>query len=466
MNDLSDSDRLTGKAATFEADYQAIIGQAPQDFREELFAVIRMHAQSLTDHFYEAMLADPGASPYLSHELVNGRLRRSMVSWLQELFDPSSAPSQISLAQQRSGEVHARVGLSPRLVRRAVRALLDACPQLIERHFPNPNQAVRAMGMIYQIVHLAVDEMNSISEAATTRLARSEESYRLMHIWQDITAERERRRAELMEWSQELLAMLFQSGAPNEVARDNGSHPFLLWLRHKAGLLFGEAPELTSIRQAVGTIEAEILPELARSRQNPLRATQAISALHTAIGRIKALMLALFDQSTVPQDGRDTVTGLLSRRYFSTIAKREIELSSERATDFSILLIDIDNFRSVLTKLGYDGSSLILAQFATLMHENVRAGDFTFRVGDDEFLILLVETDREAAMTVAEGLRKRVAQHAFRADAVGSLSLTISIGVCHWDRHPDFQRLLDRADLALRHAKRLGKDRCSADPGP
>lgn len=104
MNDLSDSDRLTGKAATFEADYQAVIGQAPQDFREELFAVIRMHAQSLTDHFYEAMLADPGASPYLSHELVNGRLRRSMVSWLQELFDPSSAPNRISLAQQRSVE--------------------------------------------------------------------------------------------------------------------------------------------------------------------------------------------------------------------------------------------------------------------------------------------------------------------------------------------------------------------------
>jgi len=91
----------------------------------------------------------------------------------------------------------------------------------------------------------------------------------------------------------------------------------------------------------------------------------------------------------------------------------------------------------------------------------VRAGDFVFRIGDARFLVLLVDTSKEALSSVAEGLRRQVEAMRVRAPAGRArLSITVSIGAALWDGHPDYQRLLDRADSALREAQVGGHNRC------
>ena len=77
-----------------------------------------------------------------------------------------------------------------------------------------------------------------------------------------------------------------------------------------------------------------------------------------------------------------------------------------------------------------------------------------------EFLVLLVETDGARAMTVADALRRRFESHAFKAVPGTTVSLTLSLGVAAFDGHPDYQRLLDRADGALQKAKERGRNRC------
>jgi diguanylate cyclase len=167
----------------------------------------------------------------------------------------------------------------------------------------------------------------------------------------------------------------------------------------------------------------------------------------------------MFDQAEMLEDGRDDVTRLLNRRYFPSIAKREIGLAQAGGQPFALLLLCMDRFADIGHALGAEVSDLVLAQVADALSEAVRAGDFVFRVGDDQFLVLLVEAAPAAALTVAEGLRTSMMNLTLRIPLGLAPKLTISVGVAFFDGHPDYQLLLERAEAALREARVSGGNR-------
>lgn len=431
---------------------------ASEPMRQRIHGLVRKRAESLADLFYTTMFGDPQAAVLLDHALVNARLRLSMQHWLIQLFDPAMDAGRLSASQRRVGEVHARIGVPIALVSRGARLLRRAlCDALADSPMSRPD-LVSAVQYVQELFSLAFDAMNSAFALNTNRLARSEEAYRLFFIGQDMKAERERRRSELLEWAHTLLERHYWN--PNSEDTQSDPSQFGLWLHHKAAMLFEGAAEVSLIRAEMHRVERELLPRLVQVRGNQTDARVVVGEIHRNIDRIKELLGAMFDRYCAVDDGRDSVTSLLNRRYFPAIVRREIELSAAQRSSFSVLMVDIDEFRQVVDRHGYDGGNLVLAQSAGVLQDHLRAGDFVFRLGEDEFLVLLVECDEPAALRIAEAVRQRFAARSFSAGATSPLTVTVSIGVAPFDGHPDFQRLLERADQALRQAKQDGRNCC------
>ncbi len=431
--------------------------------RHQVARTVDLKAEVLADAFYAHMLADPRSAGLLDHAVVSTRLHASMAGWLRALFAPDTPLADLLAMQRRTGEVHARIGVPMDMVMQGARLLKrEIVVRLAEATLSRANLG-EAVQYVYEMMDLAIDAINSAYVANANRMARSDEAYRLFFLHQDMLAERERQKAQLLEWAHQILLEGYWTaeGRPGMAPLPHSSSQFGMWLQHKASILFEGSPELERISRCMHSIEAEWLPRLRRARHQHADAREIVTVMNQRIEEIKQLLASMFDRYIEAEDGRDSATRLLNRRYFPSVAKREIALAQGQQTCFALLTADIDHFDRVREAVGPDGADAALADVAALMLDSVRAGDFVFRIGDARFLVLLVETSKEALSSVAEGLRRQVEALRVRAPAGRArLSITASLGAALWDGHPDYQRLLDRAEAALREAQAGGYNRC------
>lgn len=162
---------------------------------------------------------------------------------------------------------------------------------------------------------------------------------------------------------------------------------------------------------------------------------------------------------------RDPVTGTYSRRYFDEAFAREAQRADRHSTAMAVMLIDLDEFKTVNDTLGHVVGDQVLAQATGVLQAVLRGESIAARFGGDEFAVLLPATDLEEATAVAERLRV-----AIEAESMGveGHPITISVGVAA--SQPDGtlppRRLLSAADEALYRAKRGGRNRVElAGPG-
>ena len=445
--------------ARFAVDLEEVRDLPSGEEREQVGQIVRECVATLATTFYDTMLRDPLAAPMLSNALVDKRLHAAMQGWLEHLFDPAVAADVLQETQRRTGEIHARVGVPLSLVSRSARVLRRAIASALAEAGFDADALLRMTRYVDELLILAVEEMAMSSALNTNRLARSQEAYRLFFLGQDMRAERERRRSELLEWAQQILDRYYWA-VGEETSYGEGPTSFALWLQHKAAVLFADAPEVDQIRADMQRMERELLPRLSQARANHADARSVMGEIRHCIDGIKVTLGALFDRYVAVEDGRDSITALLNRRYFPVIARREIDLAGAQGSSFAVLMFDLDRFRETVAPFGSETGNLLLHQVATALQEHLRSGDFLFRLGDDEFLALLPECDAASALRAADGLRQRI--EALKPDAGGAeqLLLTTSIGIACFDGHPDYQRLLDRADAALRDAKHDGRNCC------
>jgi diguanylate cyclase len=138
---------------------------------------------------------------------------------------------------------------------------------------------------------------------------------------------------------------------------------------------------------------------------------------------------------------------------------REIKLANERHTQFALLLIDVDHFKRINDEEGHDAGDMVLQQASMLVLNSVRNGDFVFRYGGEELLVMLVEVTPAVAQRIAQDLCDRFAANDFLVGQGRKLHVTVSVGVAVYDGHPDFQHLINRADQAMYDAKQGGRNR-------
>lgn len=151
----------------------------------------------------------------------------------------------------------------------------------------------------------------------------------------------------------------------------------------------------------------------------------------------------------------DSLTGLANRFEFRRVASAEASRSERFAEPWSLLLIDIHEFRTINEDHGYSSGDAVLIQFADLLVNTVRSIDTCARFSGDDFAILLPGTDDSGAIHAAEKISRIVAQTVFRTQANRKVRLAVSIGVASSVR-ADFATCFRTADDALLEAKMRG----------
>jgi len=161
----------------------------------------------------------------------------------------------------------------------------------------------------------------------------------------------------------------------------------------------------------------------------------------------------------------DGLTGLHNRRYMESHLSTLVEQAASRGKPLSLLVLDIDYFKSINDGYGHDAGDDVLREFATRMRKSIRGIDLACRYGGEEFVVVMPETDMAIAAMVAERVRRRIAGEPFVIQQSGhAIDVTISIGIAALrDANDTAATILRRADQALYRAKRDGRNRVVAD---
>lgn len=156
---------------------------------------------------------------------------------------------------------------------------------------------------------------------------------------------------------------------------------------------------------------------------------------------------------------RDPMTGLHNRRFLEEYVDTLIAGSQRRQSNISILMLDLDYFKMVNDQHGHDVGDSVLKELAKVLTRSVRTSDLVIRYGGEEFLIILQDTVRELADSVAEKIRLAVEAMKIQAGAT-VLKKTISIGISDFPGDTEtFWQAVKYADVALYRAKEEGRNR-------
>lgn len=449
------SDNQTERLAE---EWQRLIEQFSPELLQDVRQLTQNHASDLADLFYQALLEDPHSACFLTHDQVKNHLHQSMQAWIVSLFSITNKAEleEIIGQQKKIGHVHARIEIPVSLVMRGARLLKGRLNELANQWAKAPETRQEIINLCAAYIDLALEIMCLAFSQSHDRNSRAEEAYRLFSVSQNIGAEKEQQRAALLGWENQLMFDLATGNA--SALLPLASSEFGLWFRHKALHAFQGAPESQTILNYILQIDQSL--SLLAAPKDVEQHQQLLRQLHEHIKSIRFLLDSLLEQARDLEAGRDVLTRLLNRKFLPVVMGKELLYSRQSGNGFAVLMIDIDYFKPINDNYGHDAGDQVLQQIAGLLSGNIRSGDYAFRLGGEEFLLILVDVSNTQAFNVAEKLRKLIGMERFHISNTQELNLTVSIGIAAYDGHPDYQRLLQRADQALYQAKNTGRNCC------
>lgn len=161
----------------------------------------------------------------------------------------------------------------------------------------------------------------------------------------------------------------------------------------------------------------------------------------------------------------DSLTSLYNRRHFLDQSQKEVIRSKRYGNPLCLLCINVDHFKTFNDTYGHTIGDLILKSVAETISNGCRQTDFLGRIGGDEIVILLIETELELAKEIAERLRTSIEEKTFSVKDQGSIPITVSIGLSTITPDiPDLNGLLNTAKKNLENAKTTGRNKVSSTP--
>lgn len=179
---------------------------------------------------------------------------------------------------------------------------------------------------------------------------------------------------------------------------------------------------------------------------------------NTLVCLFTPLRNALLYQEALTNSLCDQMTKLSNRAAFELAIKRHLGLSRRHGQPVSLLMLDVDHFKSINDRYGHPAGDTCLASIARALKSTLRETDELFRYGGEEFAVLLANTKRDQANLVAERLRLAVTQVTVNAYQCEPFYTTVSIGLATLKADDDRDSFIARADKALYHAKSSGRN--------
>jgi len=192
-------------------------------------------------------------------------------------------------------------------------------------------------------------------------------------------------------------------------------------------------------------------------REIPFAGQEITSLENLLCALVYPLRNALTYKQAVELASRDPLTGVQNRMALSSALQREVDLAQRQELPLSMLVIDIDHFKSFNDKHGHAFGDDVLVAVSQTIANTIRRSDLLFRYGGEEFVILASHTGEDGAMLLAERIRQNVA--ALQTVRGRSTGITVSIGVTRLQETESATEFFERTDKALYSAKQDGRNR-------
>lgn len=440
-------------------EWQLLINNTNTATHQTLMSLSDEEVRQLVDAYYQYMLQDEKAKLFLSTTQVEERLSASMNNWLRKVLGSSCEDLATLITHQRNvGEVHARIGLPIDLVARGARKLKYELFQLLlnktQLSAKEINDAIFFSGMA---IDSAIEVMTIAFTPSHQKMMHDQEHFRLLTVYDDMSVERERQLGALKDWENQFIYNI-ATELPFEERVLLSDSEFGLWFAHKGQHIFRQPDLIKKVDALIQKIDRLITTEFAKESSNTLSRIHLLRLLRQDIEQVNMILSSIFEEIVKSENGKDPMTKLLTRRFIPTIMRREIGLSISSGKPFTIALLDIDYFKKINDNYGHAVGDNTLKNIAVWLHEYVRSSDYVFRYGGEEFMLLMVETTLSQAQVLTERLRSHIASQMIEVDVDTSFNVTISAGLVEFDNHPDYQRLINKADQMLYQAKNNGRN--------
>lgn len=232
-----------------------------------------------------------------------------------------------------------------------------------------------------------------------------------------------------------------------------------------SGTLTGVTQKITSIKspEDMKAIMESVARDTARMMEHNKKLEEQLSKSALAMDTLKG------DLERVRREAMtDGLTGLSNRKSFDEQIKRLSEECQKQQKVFTLLMVDIDHFKSFNDNFGHQVGDQVLRLVARTLTDGVKGKDIAARYGGEEFAILLPETNLNGGVIVGDSLRKALATKEIvnRASGENLGRITMSVGAAQFFPGEDVESLIERADAALYTAKHNGRNQVAAAPTP
>lgn len=433
---------------------------------EEVAAVTAPAADAITQTFYGELLQLEESSYFLSQSLVSERLSISLSAWVCGLVPAISGQElEAFITQQiRIGNIHARINVPMYLVNYGGRVIKREITRCLMRDPHLALDAARLMEGIILVDEIIDTSISLINEGYFSDLLEYEQSTQAMRseaISNNMAAlELERLRSSLFDWLRNVLTALHESRAQDRQVLSIRRSEFGRWMLYKADIIFGESKELTELEARSRSIEI-ILERLldAQHRNKVELAASGIKALNDEISKASWLLSNLSSKLMSQESSKDPLTLLFNRRFLAPILQKSTKNSITYGLIYALILVDVDHFKRCNDSYGHKAGDEALQQVARQISQSVRsAGDYVFRYGGEEFLVLINDVTEVQAINIAENIRKQVQLTDFETQGGKPFRMTVSCGLALHTGHPDYNLTLTQADQALYQAKQDGRN--------
>jgi len=426
-----------------------------------LTEIVVPRSHEVIDYCCEMLLDNSDLAGAVDKVVANKYLKTMMVDWLNKTFvycatiEERDAYFQYQIAE---GHVYACIDLPVSLVNYAMHLIKIRVFNLLKGSDLSRDELSEALILANQILDWVNVLLIEICQHDLLVNEKSSQSLKLHVSAQNLAFDCERLRSSLSEWMRGLL-LAVQQNRYDPCAYPTIRHSnFGLWISHKGPLFLADRVELTVLDGLLNDIDDGVRQLNASLHEGPVLAG-ILKRLNEHVSHAVWVLGNIANEMLNEEKGRDPLTRLYNRRYLDTIMRYEATYNLKNGTRFGLLMIDIDFFKQINDRYGHDNGDRVLAQLAEILTQQVRAGDFVFRLGGEEFLVILSDVDQAVTKKIGEKIREFIEQYEFQIHDQCVLTLTVSIGVAIYDGHPDYNRTIKLSDAALYQAKENGRNR-------
>ncbi len=211
---------------------------------------------------------------------------------------------------------------------------------------------------------------------------------------------------------------------------------------------------LASIAQQLQTHQQQERQEREKTQKDLQILTSKVNEMESKSSELKNKLERAYKQAT-----HDPLTGLPNRLAYDERLELEIARFQRYHTALSLVIWDIDFFKKINDSYGHKAGDKTLQIIAKLLIQNCRETDFVSRFGGEEFIMLLPDTDAQAAYIIAEKLRSTIEKTGFNSNG-NKIQITMSCGISQFTKEDSGDTVFKRADKALYQAKKNGRNQC------